>query len=117
MTRRGDPVEIVGGSLPSGGVAIDSPFTLAAGVTRASKTCTVANTDYDLGAVIPADTVRILVYAGGNDAVLAVVTTTAANGLFLKADTVYELRVTPGDVLHVRSATAGTVVYVSYLPS
>jgi hypothetical protein len=98
-------------------IPVEDPFILATGITRTSITCTIANTDYAAGAAIPAGTVRILVHAATYLAVLSIDTTTASVGLYLGADIIYSLRVTPGNTLHAQSPTAGTVIYISYLNS
>lgn len=117
------PVEIMNAKLPeaAGGTPTnpyyaESPYKMNGQEIHRKITCTLANTDYAALDVIPAGCARILVYAATYDAILGTIaTTTAANGMYLHADTVYELRVTAGDTLHAQSATAGTVVYISYL--
>jgi len=104
---QGDAIPVV--------VENESPNFVKAGITRTTITCTLANTDYPVGAAIPAGTVRIQARAVTNDAVLANEVTDASKGLWLVAGYPYLLRVTPGDTLHAQSPNAGTVVRISYL--
>jgi len=95
--------------------SVDSPVAIVAGATRLAITCTLAATDYPAAAVIPAGVKRALVQAHSADAVIANEVTTSSVGIALRADQQYAFRVTPGDTLHVQSATPLTVVSISYL--
>jgi len=103
--------------LPAGGNnlgLVDAPIAIVAGASHVAAVCTVANTDYAVGAV-PAGVVRALVVSVTYDALIANEVTTGTVGTFLRANQPYSFRVTPGDVLHVQSATALAVVEISYL--
>lgn len=85
--------------------------------SRTSITCTLADTDYAAGAVIPAGTKYIEVYCAA-DFVLAVDTaTTASVGKRIIANTQVVIPVSFGggdSTLHAQSPTAGAVVYINY---
>lgn len=94
---------------------------LVKGIVCEVITCTIANSDFSVGAAMPAGTKYIAVYAD-NDCVIAMgEATSPTKGIGLGAGlTIFPVTVTgtaPDDMLHAQCATAGAKVRVSYLGS
>lgn len=86
--------------------------------TRTSITCTVADTDYAAGAVIPAGTKYIVVWAVNAFVVAVDEATSASVGIGVQANNPQTFPVSFGagdSLVHVQSSTAGTVVNIAYL--
>ncbi len=86
--------------------------------SRTSITCVDADTDYGAGAVIPAGTKYIVVWAEASFVVAVDEATTASVGVGVPANAPQTFPVVFGagdSKVHVQSPSAGTVVNVAYL--